>query len=531
MAPPEARAHAPLGAPEEPTEHTRLLLKAKAAAGGLPVAPAPRVPLGWAQKTAYALGGMGPSMFDRVRSLFTSPFLLEVAQVSPYSVGVLLLVTKFWDGINDPLIGYLSDRCESKWGRRRAFLLYGAVPLSVSFVALWWVPPMLNDDWLVVYYLVGLLIFEATSSIAKIPHNCMVAELAADYDDVTSLSQYRYFAAVAAGMAASMLQSIFLDWSDNEKEAYLLSSLPWALVSVLTLFACVWGTGKLENREPSPMQKKRMRAAQNQRKATSAMDAMRGFFSGAKDIFQYRAYLIVTTVYISTLALEFVQSNQVLYIKYVLGASTDVLTWVILIQTIARLIAIPVWTWISRHTGKKKALLAGLLSMAGVQAAYFLLGDGDIMLFYILTPIRGAVGVCPVLILFSMVADCVDLDDLTTGNRREGLFYSFFVFLQKVSISGALALSSFVIGLAGYEAPDRDADRDEDTQSDSVVMALRLMTSFVPAGIFLLAWVVALWYPITKDVHSEIKAKLEARDQAEYEAEVEAGERAAEASK
>eukprot|EP00002_Diphylleia_rotans_P028701 TRINITY_DN5796_c0_g2_i1.p1 TRINITY_DN5796_c0_g2~~TRINITY_DN5796_c0_g2_i1.p1 ORF type:complete len:643 (+),score=138.44 TRINITY_DN5796_c0_g2_i1:242-1930(+) len=462
---------------------------------------------------------MGPSIFDRIRSLFTSPFLLEVAELSPYYVGAILLVSKFWDAVNDPMIGHLSDHTQSRWGRRRSWLLYSTIPLAASWLMLWWVPPV-SYNLLGVYYLVGLLLFETFSSGITIPHNCLMAELASGHDDATSLSQYRYFGAILAGTIASMTHSYLLDIVDNERDAYLMSSFIWSAVSIPPILITVFYVREKNKKAQSCKCSGLADVWQEPTAANSATGQSRTFFLltrfyyGLREIFKYKAYLIATFMCMSTLALEFVASNQVLYIKYVLKESRSIVFWVILFQTIGRLLAVPMWTRVSYRIGKKRTILVGMWALVLVQSAFFFLGEKDTIAFYILTPLRGACGVCPVLIIFSMVSDVVDMDELQHGQRREGIFYSFLIFFQKLSISAALSVSSFVLGAAGYEAPERG---EEDNQPDSVLLALRMMSSFVPAFIIAVGALAGHFYPITREVHAQIISDLEEKRRKEAE--------------
>eukprot|EP00005_Dracoamoeba_jomungandri_P006144 CAMPEP_0174252842 /NCGR_PEP_ID=MMETSP0439-20130205/2209_1 /TAXON_ID=0 /ORGANISM="Stereomyxa ramosa, Strain Chinc5" /LENGTH=134 /DNA_ID=CAMNT_0015333493 /DNA_START=521 /DNA_END=925 /DNA_ORIENTATION=- len=112
------------------------------------------------------------------------------------------------------------------------------------------------------------------------------------------------------------------------------------------------------------------------------------------------------------------------------------------------------------------------------------------------------------LIPWAMLPDCIEQDELVTGKRREGLFYSVFVLFQKVSLAAGVALSNYGLGIAGYEAPANDEVNADDTQPDSVLWTLRTVVLLVPAFILATSWVAIWFYPITKSKHEELKQQI-----------------------
>src|SRR3990172_10730438 len=127
-------------------------------------------------KWAFGAGDLGPAIVSGIYSLFLFAFLINVAGLRPALAGTLLLVVKIWDAVNDPFIGALSDRTVSKRGRRRPWLLFGAIPFRLSFFLIWVVPPF-GQTGLFIYYLVIALLLDTMYTVVNVPYTALTAEI------------------------------------------------------------------------------------------------------------------------------------------------------------------------------------------------------------------------------------------------------------------------------------------------------------------------------------------------------------------
>jgi GPH family glycoside/pentoside/hexuronide:cation symporter len=152
-------------------------------------APLERLPL--SSKLAFGAGDLGPAIATNIASFFQHFFLTTVAGISPLAAGTILLVVKLWDSVNDPLMGWLTDKTVSRHGRRRPWLLYGAVPFGLLFFLQWLVPP-LGDAGKIAYYLLIALLFDTAFTVVNVPYTALTPELTRDYDERTSLNSYRF---------------------------------------------------------------------------------------------------------------------------------------------------------------------------------------------------------------------------------------------------------------------------------------------------------------------------------------------------
>ena len=133
-------------------------------------------------KFVYGSGDLGTAISAALRGFFLVFFLTDVARIDPVWVGVLFFANRFWDAINDPVVGWLSDRTHTRWGRRRPWLLFGAIPFGLAYFLLWLVPPFAQTG-LIIYYFFVLLVLDTTFTVVNVPYSALTPELTHDSDE------------------------------------------------------------------------------------------------------------------------------------------------------------------------------------------------------------------------------------------------------------------------------------------------------------------------------------------------------------
>ena len=157
-------------------------------------------------KLAYGIGDFGNSVGPGTSILFWYLyFLTDIAKLNPALAGLAILLGKIWDAVNDPWIGMLSDRTRTRWGRRRPYLLFGAVPFGVTFALLWIVPPIQNQLILCLYFALMYMIFDTAFTMVGCPYVALTPELTLDHDERTSLVTYRMFVSIIAGLIIAVV--------------------------------------------------------------------------------------------------------------------------------------------------------------------------------------------------------------------------------------------------------------------------------------------------------------------------------------
>jgi GPH family glycoside/pentoside/hexuronide:cation symporter len=448
--------------------------------------------LNFVAKLAYGVGDLGPAIVSTINGFFLNAFLIEVAGIRPATAALIFLLVKIWDAVNDPLVGMLTDRTKTRWGRRRPWLLFGAVPFALAFY-LQWVVPDWSDTGLFWYYLVVALLLDTGFTAVNVPYAALTPELTGDYDERTSLNAYRFSFSILGGTLAAFFHAVIVSGYEGTAvlHGYLLSAGIWAGVIVLSNLITFAFT----------------RESHFQQEMLEQIP----FFQGLKIAFSNRAFIYVTLIYLlAWLAIQFVQNNLILYVKY-WGQAEDQFQWLLLVLQVGSFIFLLIWSRLSQRLGKQNVYYIGTAFWIAAGVILFFAPAGNVTWLFILGPIASiGVSVC-YLIPWSLLPDVVDLDEVETGQRREGIFYGFFVFLQKLGISLGLAASNLILDATGYVKPAYAGASLAPVQPEGVLLALRVFVGLVPGVILLLSYVVMARYPINRERHAEIRAILAAR--------------------
>jgi GPH family glycoside/pentoside/hexuronide:cation symporter len=442
---------------------------------------------------AYGVGDLGPAIVASINGFFLNAFLIEVAGLRPAYAAVIFLLVKIWDSVNDPIIGTLTDRTNTRWGRRRPWLLFGAVPFGLAFFLQWIVPDLseLGRFW---YYLVVAVLLDTGFTAVNVPYAALTPELTQDYDERTTLNSYRFSFSILGGVFAAFFHTIIVSgYADRGAilTGYLISAGIWAAVIVASNVITFAFT----------------------RESAFETDAgpQLGFRDGLRIAFANRPFVLVTVIYLlSWLAIQFVQNNLILYVNYWSGG-TDVFQFLLLILQGMAFVFLLVWSRVSKRIGKKRVYYIGVSAWIAASVLLFLVPRGGyVWLFPIAVIAAVGVSVC-YLIPWSMLPDVVDLDELRTGRRREGIFYGFFVFLQKLGISLGIAFSNLILDWTGYLKPAYPGAPLVQDQPEAVLLALRSFVSIAPIFILIAGMLVVRRYPITRERHAEILRTLRSR--------------------
>ncbi|WP_423222521.1 MFS transporter [Candidatus Amarolinea aalborgensis] len=455
-----------------------------------PATTTEKVPL--ITKFAFGAGDVGPAIATAIMSFFLLFFLTDVARLDPAVAGVILLLTKIWDAVNDPIVCMLSDRIKTRWGRRRPWFLFGAIPFGLTFFLLFIVPQVSNNGkfW---YYLVISLLLDTAFTVVNVPYTALTPELTRDYDERTSLNSFRFAFSIGSGLIAAVVHPIIVSAMQPTlgiQGAYAVSAGVWAVAATLPFFFAFWGT--YERHQPDEEEDLPFREA-------------------LKITFANRAFRYVTGIYLlSWLVVQTVSTIVIYYMTYWLRQPGLVPVVILAVQGSA-LIWLFIWTAVSRRTGKKGVYYRGMIFWIVVAFALFAVQPGWPSWVIIALAALAGVGVATAyLVPWAMLPDVIELDELETGKRREGAFYGFFVLLQKLGLALGLFLVSQVLNWTGYITPPEGITAPI-VQPDSALLAIRLMIGPLPALILAAGIFLVYKFPITKENHEQALRELARR--------------------
>lgn len=450
-------------------------------------------------KLAYGAGDLGPAVTSNIAIFFLLIFFTNVAGIPAGLAGSILMIGKIWDAVNDPIVGVLTDKTKSRWGRRLPWLLYGAIPFGLFFFLQWIVPQFSNNEnaqmWGLFWYYVFIgVISQVFFTVVNLPYTAMTPELTQDYDERTKLNSYRFSFSIGGSILSLILAQFIFKAINDPKEQYLVLAGICAVISVLSLYWCVWGT------------RERIMAFEAKRIAVEE-PAEIPFGEQIKIALTNRPFLFVIGIYLcSWLAVQVTASIIPYFVVNCMKLKqSDVPTVLIGVQGTA-LVMLYVWSALSERVGKKVVYFLGMALWIIAQVGLFFLQPGQNNLMYLMAVMAGFGVSTAYLVPWSMIPDIIELDELQTGQRREGIFYGFMVLLQKFG----LAFGLFVVGIALEASGFKEATAGQPlpVQPDSALQAIRLAIGPLPTVCLILGLFLTYFYPITREMHAEIMLKL-----------------------
>ncbi len=442
-------------------------------------------------KFLYGIGDTGFSLTSTIVGAYLAIFLTDVVHLDPSIAAAAIFVGRSWDYVNDPLIGYLSDRTRTRWGRRRPFLLFGFLPFAAAFAMLWWRPPLESQVWLGVYYSVAYILYEAAATFVYMPYFALTPELTPDYDERTSLTSYRMFFSIFASLVAFTLPLTLVGSfrPENASRVWLMGGI-FGLASALPLLLTFVGT--------------RERLEYQSQEQPKLIESVRAAAKNRPFVFGLAVFLL------TWVAVKLLEGNLLFLIKYVIQRESQSDLFMLAIFAVA-IVALPLWQWISRHLNKRWAYIVGIAFWAVVQIVIVSLNhETPLPVIYVLCGLAG-IGVSAAHVLpWAMIPDAIEWDELETGKRHEGMFYSLVTLAQKVATSVALPLGLLLLDAMGY-VPNAAQ------QPASAVTGIRILAGPIPAALLCLGIVFALLYPLSRERHAALRRDLVARRAQESE--------------
>lgn len=436
-------------------------------------------------KLAYGLGdiahSVGPGTIIPFWYLF---FLTDIARLNPALAGLTVLIGGIWDAINDPLVGLLSDRTRTRWGRRRPFLLLGAVPYGVTFALMWLVPPIENQLLLSLYFALVYILFDTAATLVSCPYYALTPELTLDHDERTSLTSYRMFISIVAGLLAALGFALVLDAAPDEGTAFwVMGIFCGAVFAVVTLITFV-GTRERQGFQVEP--------------AASPRESL-GF------VFRNRTWWYTLGMRLTSwIPVDVASAVFTYYLIYWIGMQTMEASLVQAVILASGAVSLPLILWMARRWEKKTSFMIAMASWAVVMLGLLLVPQGARELVYPIAILVGPGVAAAHALPTAMSADTLDVDELSSGKRQEGIYSGFEVFARKLSTKLVLATIGPILAWSGYV--QRAAE-----QPPQALAAIRFFIGVVPAAILALAVVLAWRYPLTREHHRDIQKELARR--------------------
>lgn len=441
------------------------------------------------KKLKFGVGDFGVSVMGALIQFYMLFYYTDVVHIDPGLAGTAMLVGKLtWDMVNDVLFGYLQDRYNTRWGKRRPYLIFCAVPMMLGFWLLLSLPEGLTGAKAFFAIIGTSMLFDTFHTLVVTAYSAMTAELTLDYDERTSLTTYRMVFSIIGyigGAGASMLLAgIISDMTGaSAREAWSLVGLIFGtLAAITTLIPGLFVTDKpVIDAEPTQL------------------PPLKAFASTLKNK-PFTKYLTISMI-MST-AFTMVTTMLSYYLIYQLDMGDSLYVVMFLMLGTLALCLVPC-AGVSAKLGKAKTYALGItIASAGLMVAFFLRGEMSVII-YVLAAIVGlgfsSQWVCP----HSMMPDVIEYDELETGERREGIYYGMNATAGKITGSLGTAICGWGMDLTGYV--------EGAVQTRAALMGIRVMFAVIPALLLFVCVPLLLKYPITRESHAKVLAALEQR--------------------
>ncbi|MDR0388948.1 MAG: MFS transporter [Spirochaetaceae bacterium] len=429
------------------------------------------------QKLGFGIFDLGGNLFFTVIGFWSLNYLTDTVGLAAGLVSLAGLIGKVWDAVTDPLMGYISDRTRSPWGRRRPYLLFGALPMAL---AMWFffTSPSIQDPRLLTLWAAGALILLNTAgTIINIPYSSLTPELTGDYHERTSLNGYRFGCAVFGTLiGAAAVQPIVERFPDKRTGFSALGAILGCLIMVTTLITFFGTREKPHSRRDYPRE---------------------GFFATYGAVFRNRPFVFLLLAYaLHIMGISLLQGILVYYVKYIYGREDLAFPSMGLLLLVA-MIFIPVSVLVSKYIGKKKTYQICFAILASCCTLIFFLGHRLGTAFFMGLMVYAGIGVgFSYVAPFAMVPDAIEFDAVKSGERKEGAYYGMWTFVSKLGTALALFLSGRVLDLGGYIA--------NVVQGTKSLLAIRIIIGPLPALVLLGALLVVQLYPIDEKTYKRL---------------------------
>lgn len=459
--------------------------------------PEDRIPLG--QKAAYAVGMFVNNL--QAAALPAMGVILNLGLgMDPRLVGWLGAIPRIFDAVTDPMVGYISDNTRTKWGRRRPFIIIGALLSGLIFALMWQLYPGYSQWFYFWVFLAASLIFFLSYTLYATPFVALGYEMTADYHERTSLHKYAQLAGQLVWMSVPWFywlmenKTLFNDKVEGARTLAIAVGITIAVLGIIPALFC------------------RERPLSAQASVESLWSNLSSFFNGLALTLRCSPFVKLSLVTFLVfngyqLAVTFSIYVMIYYLFFGDGSAAGELQGMFgTLTSLSSLVVIPITAWLASKVGKRTAFMITIsISLVGYAMKWF--GYNPYHPEWLLySAFFVAFGIGSLFTLMgSMISDVCDYDELDTNERREGIFGAIYWWMVKIGMSLAMLLSGYMLDWSGFDVEVGEI------QPDSTLLLLRVFDVGIPILTSAIAIAIMATYPITEQKAYEIREALEVR--------------------
>jgi len=438
-----------------------------------------RLPLGI--KLSFGIGDIASNLFIVTTGMYLLFFMTNVVGIDPALAGMMLLFPKLWDVVSDPIMGAISDVTRSRFGRRRPYLLYGAIPFGVTFFILFIAPDyrteFANALSISLLFALGCTAF----TVINVPYASMVPEMSDDYNERMSIVSFRMIFASIGALLAGGLAIPLVAAGGGGTAGFRFMGAIFGVGIVIACLVCFFGTKNAPFLPP----KKEMPPVREQIRV-----ALKNF----------PFVMLMASYFLQALAVGVMMAGFIYYVKYAMNLPETAMNVAFPIFLVTGILFIPVWLAVGKRLGKIRSYRIGLVFFTVMMGSLFFTSPSLLWLFYVQIFLAGIGFSSFQLFPFSMLPDTVEYDQMQSGLRREGIFSGMWSSGQKIAYSVGPPIVGFALALSGFVK--------EGPQPDSLSVGVRAVFCLFPAAVILLSFVPFHKYTLTEQEFERVKALI-----------------------
>ena len=435
------------------------------------------------EKVGYSLGDTASHFVWDMVGFWLLFFYTDVYGISAAAAGTIMLIARFWDMAIDPVIGIISDRTHTRWGKFRPYILFGAIPYAVLAV-LTFTTPNFGETGKILYAGATYILLMTAYAAINLPFSALGAVMTNDTYERAGLNTYRFIGGFAGQFVVTGLALTIAEFfgGGDKARGFQSTVILFAALS-LVFFFITFKTTKERVQPPK--------------------EQVNSLKKDVGNLFKNKAWIILALVGIISFIMFAMQNAAIAYyFKYYLGRENNVQLFNV-IGTVALIVALPLSKPLAKRFGNKNVFIGSSLLSGCFFMLIYLPGVTDLTTIYIFNIVAKMAYAPAVPLLWTMIADAADYGEWTTGRRATGLYFSAAVFAQKAGWGIGAAIAGWILAASSF-VPNV-------VQNDTAITGIKLLVSVIPGILYMSCALFMIFYKIDAKTTALMKIELDAR--------------------